>query len=149
MWSLAIATTHRYAHWAIWLTENFCFKASPRAGIFSSEQLNAVILSALTNARFAPLHRLEVGPLALPTPRIPLRKSVRSSRAALPSAAGAAGFRLRLGGGRCASAAIRQALLSASAPLSPLADHRPKPGAISFVPSGALQPDAPRPHARD
>jgi len=34
MWSLAMATTHRYAHWAIWPTENFCFKASPKAEIF-------------------------------------------------------------------------------------------------------------------
>jgi len=36
-----------------------------------------------------------------------LRKLARSSRAALAMAAGAAGFRLRLGGGCCAPAAIR------------------------------------------
>ena len=43
------------------------------------------------------------------------------------TAASAAGFRLRLGGGRCAPATIRYPLLSARAPLSPLTDRRPKP----------------------
>lgn len=83
----------------------------------------------VTNARFTSLHGLPVAllPCCPSTTPVPLRKSARSSRAAIALAAAAAGFRLRLGGGRCAPAAFHYALLSASAPLSPLADRRPKP----------------------
>lgn len=81
---------------------------------------------AVTNARFALLHGLPVGPVLPPTTPVPLRKSVRSSRVGIRrNTASAAGFRLRLGGGRCAPAAIHYALLCACAPLprSPTADR--------------------------
>jgi hypothetical protein len=62
---------------------------------------------AVTNAQFAALHGLPVAPY--PSRRRPFHST---NRALVTSehpqiAAGAAGFRLRLGGGRCAPAAIR------------------------------------------
>jgi hypothetical protein len=55
--------------------------------------------SAVTNARFAALHLAARRPVPLSTTPAPLRKTARSSRAALALTAGAAGFRLRLDGG--------------------------------------------------
>ena len=52
------------------------------AGLPGELRVGKLRRSALTNARFAPLHRLEIGPVALPTPPVPLLKSVPSSRAA-------------------------------------------------------------------
>jgi hypothetical protein len=64
-------------------------------------------------------------PVSLSTTPVPLRKTARSSRAAIVLAATAAGFRLRLGGG--VALRLRSSRLSACAPLFPLADRRPKP----------------------
>jgi len=61
----------------------------------------------VTNARFASLHGLTVGPFSLSTTPVSLRKPRARHELAWCRAAGAAGFRLRLGGGRCAPAAIR------------------------------------------
>jgi hypothetical protein len=80
----------------------------------------------VTNARFASLHGLPVALLPFDDAR-----STTQIRALVTSGNGvatiAAGFRLRLGGGRCAPAAFHYAFLSVSAPLFPLADRRPKP----------------------
>ena len=56
---------------------------------------------------------------------VPLRKTARSSQAAIVLAATAAGFRLRLGGG--VALRLRSSRLYACASLPPLADRRPKP----------------------
>jgi hypothetical protein len=80
----------------------------------------------VTNARFASLHGLPVALLPFDDARstTQIRALVTSgncigrSSGGLPSA---------VGGGRCAPAAFHYALLSASAPLFPLADRRPKP----------------------
>ena len=81
--------------------------------------------TAVTNARFASFHGLPVVPVLLSTTPVPLRKTTRSSRAAMVLAATATGFRLRLGGG--VALRLRSRRLSVCAPLSPLADRRPKP----------------------
>jgi len=64
-------------------------------------------------------------PFTRSTMPVPLRKTARSSRAAMMLAAEAAGFRLRLGGGVALRLCSHR--LSACAPLPPLADRRPKP----------------------
>jgi len=63
--------------------------------------------AAVTNARFASLHGLAVAPS--PHRRRPFHFANRAlvTSEHPQSAAGAAGFRLRLGGGRCAPAAFR------------------------------------------
>jgi len=73
---------------------------------------------------------------------VPLRKTARSSRAAIVLAATAAAFRLRLGGG--VALCLRSSRLSACAALLPLADRRPKPVSLFFYePSGAVRHSAP------
>ena len=64
-------------------------------------------LFAVTNARFTSLHGLSVAPFPPSTVPVPLRKPRARHELAWCRAAGAAGFRLRPGGGRCAPAAIR------------------------------------------
>ncbi len=54
-----------------------------------------------------------------------LRRALHSYRSAIRLPLEPVGFRLRLGGGRYASAAIRETPLSAFTPLSPLADRKP------------------------
>ena len=64
-------------------------------------------------------------PVPLSTAPVPLHKPGARHERASACAATAAGFRLRLGGGRCAPAAVRYALLSAlrsTRSLAPLAD---------------------------
>jgi len=80
---------------------------------------------AATNARIASFH-------GLPVVRMPPdhARSTSQNRALVTSghphcAASAAGFRLRLGGG--VALRLCSSRLSVCAPLSPLADHRPKP----------------------
>jgi len=84
----------------------------------------------VTNARFAPLHGLPVALFPFDDARFTtqIRALVTSGIHNKPplrwaSVCGSAA-------GRSAPAAIRQALFSASAPLSPLADPRPKPTLI-------------------
>ena len=55
-----------------------------------------------TNARFAALHGLPVGPVSLSTPPAPLRKPRARHERASAMCRKSGGFRLRLGGGRCA-----------------------------------------------
>ena len=86
--------------------------------------------TAVTNARFASFHGLPVVPVLLSTTPVPLRKTARSSQAAILLAATAAAFRLRLGGG--VALRLRSRRLSVCAPLFPLADRRPKPD--SYLP---------------
>jgi len=63
---------------------------------------------AVTNARFASLHGLTVGPVSPLDHARSASQTARSSRACqAQDAAVAAGFRLRLGGGRCAPASFR------------------------------------------
>jgi len=77
-------------------------------------------------------------PVSLSTTPVPLRKTARSSRAAMVLAATAAGFRLRLGGG--VALRLRSRRLSACASLPPLADRRPKPCHIaSAIDAGKFQ----------
>ncbi len=83
-------------------------------------------VSAVTNALSAPASRVAGRPCP---PLDHARSATLSNRArherhSLRFTAAAAGFRLRLCGGRCAQAAIRYARLSASAPLFPLADQQ-------------------------
>jgi len=79
---------------------------------------------AVTNARFAALHRLPVARLPLDDARsTPQNRALVTSGNGL--AASAAGFRLRLGGG--VALRLRSSRLSACASLLPLADRRPKP----------------------
>jgi len=75
-------------------------------------QMPSLLEPAVTNARFASLHGLPVVPVPLSTTPVPLLKPRVRHELAWCRAAGAAGFRLRFGGGRFAPAAIRQALLS-------------------------------------
>ena len=81
--------------------------------------------AAATNPRIASFH-------GLPVVRMPHdhARSTSQNRALVTSghphgAARAAGFRLWLGGG--VALRLRSSRLSVCAPLSPLADHRPKP----------------------
>jgi hypothetical protein len=77
-------------------------------------------------------------PVTPSTTPVPLRKTARSSRAAIVLAATAAAFRLRLGSG--VSLRLHSSRLSVSAPLSPLADRRPKPCQIaSAIDAGKFQ----------
>jgi len=79
----------------------------------------------VTNAWFATLHGLKVGPVSLPPPPVPLLKPRARHERNRFNAAKATGFRLRLGGG--VALQLRSRRLSAFAPLSPLSDRRPKP----------------------
>jgi len=74
-----------------------------------SERYNATYYgyAAVTNARFASLHGLTVGPFSLSTTPVSLRKPRARHERKCYNAAKAAGFRLRLGGGRYAPAAFR------------------------------------------
>jgi hypothetical protein len=73
---------------------------------------------AVTNARFATLHGLPVGPFPLSTTPVPLRKNRALVTSDIRSAnRTSGGFRLRLGARRCASASLLYTLLSACAPL--------------------------------
>ncbi|GEM_PF-4296495 len=81
----------------------------------------------MTNARFASFHGPPVIPYAFSTTPVPLRKSARSSRAAL------ADYRISRRASVCGSAAgvalrlrIAMRFSPPSAPLFPLADRRPK-----------------------
>ena len=81
----------------------------------------------MTNARYATLHGLLLGPVPLSTAPVPLRKIARSSQTTFVHvAAKAAATVCGSARGRCASASLLYALLSASAPL-PAPDRRPKP----------------------
>jgi len=79
----------------------------------------------VTNARFAVLHELSVAPY--PSRRRPFHSAKPRARHEQQwvLAATAAAFRLRLGGG--VALRLRSRRLSASAPLFPLTDRRPKP----------------------
>ena len=61
--------------------------------------MSASPVYAVTNARFAPLHRLSVGPVPLTTPPVPLLKPCARHERHSRCAARAACFRQRLGGG--------------------------------------------------
>ncbi len=63
--------------------------------------------ATVTNTRLASLHGLTVGPVSLSTTPVPFRKPRARHELARCRAAGVAGFRLRLSGGRCAPSAIR------------------------------------------
>jgi hypothetical protein len=85
---------------------------SPQIASLSNEVLGQIphaslLESAVTNARFASLRGLPVVPAPLSTTPAPLLKPRARHELAWCRAAGAVGFRLRLGGGRCAPAAIR------------------------------------------
>ncbi len=82
--------------------------------------------SAVTNARFASLHGLPVAPS--PSRRRPFHYANRALVTSLHGeAARAAAFRLRLGGGVALRLRSAKRFSPPSAPLSPLADRRPKP----------------------
>lgn len=81
----------------------------------------------MTNAHFASLHGLPVGPVSLSTTPVPLRKVRARHERHCRRAAGAAGFRLLLGGGVALRLRFAKRFSPLSAPLSPLADRRPKP----------------------
>lgn len=90
-------------------------------------QCQLITISAVTNARFAPLHGLPVGPIPLSTTPVPLRNSyVRHERHSFGATAYAAAS-------VCGSAAaLRSGLIPLCAPFQPplhfpRADHRPKP----------------------
>lgn len=78
---------------------------------------------AVTNARCAALYGLPVVLLALRRRPFHYENPPARHELAFVRAAGALGFRLRLGGGRCAPAPDRQVRLSASAPLTDLLAH--------------------------
>jgi hypothetical protein len=97
-------------------------------------------LSAVTNARFAPLHGLLVGPVSHSTTPVPLHKprarheraiAKCRSRGLLPSAARRRVVALRLRFARRSS--------PASAPLCPLANHRPKQSSLTCLPYSSHQ----------
>jgi len=80
-------------------------------------QRTKLVESAVTDAPFAPLHGLPVGPVSLSTTPVPLRKTrARHERHPFKHRM-SDGFRLRLGARRCTSASLRYPLLSAFAPL--------------------------------
>jgi hypothetical protein len=87
-------------------------------------QMPSLLEPAVTNARFVSLHGLSVAPFPLSTTPVPLLKPRARHERNLHSAAGAAGFRLWLGGERCASAVFRYALLFAFR--STVLAHRPQ-----------------------
>src|SRR5450759_6033377 len=90
--------------------------------LFTDEfQMPSLLESAVTNARFASLHGQHVVPVPLSTPPAPLLKPRARHELASCRAAGAAGFRLRPGGGRCAPGCD-----SLNAPLRPPL-HFPRP----------------------
>jgi len=93
-------------------------------------------VSAVTNARLCSAPRAaEVVPVPLSTAPVPLPQPARSSRATYARLAGLpAGFRLRLGGGRCASTAIRYALLSALRSTSPARRPQTEAGFMTYSP---------------
>jgi len=75
---------------------------------FNAEfQIPSLLESAVTNARSASLHGLSVVPVPLSTTPVTLLKPRARHELAWCRTAGAAGFRLRPGGGRCASASFR------------------------------------------
>jgi len=84
-----------------------------------------LLVSAVTNARFAALHGLAVAPYA--SRRRPFHSAKPRARHERQwcLAATSAGFRLRLGGG--VALRLRSSRLYACASLFPLADRRPKP----------------------
>lgn len=79
----------------------------------------------MTNARFAPLLGLSVGPFSLSTTPAPLRKPRARHERQSPHASKAAGFRLRLGSGVALRlrSARRSSPSSAPLPRSPTADR--------------------------
>ena len=87
---------------------------------------------AVTNARFASFRGLPVGPFSLSTTPVPLRKPRARHEWHLPIRR-KGGFRLRLGGGVTLRLRFARRSSPFCAPLSPLADRRPKPRFITIL----------------
>ena len=86
--------------------------------------MNAIFSSAVTNARFASLHGLSVASFPLSTTPVPLLKPRARHERSSAKCRMSGGFRLRLGGGRSALAAIRYALIFSLCSTFPT--HRPR-----------------------
>jgi hypothetical protein len=94
--------------------------------------MSAIPVFAVTNARFAPLHRLSVGPDPLTTAPVPLLKPCARHERHSHCAARAACFRLRLGGG----VALRLRFVRcSSSPALHFPARRPQTEAFVFAPS--------------
>jgi hypothetical protein len=89
--------------------------------------LATLLSNAVTNARFAALHGLPVGPFSLSTTPLSLRKIARSSRAEIQVRRNSVGFRLRLGGGGGLQLHSARRSITALRSTFPLAARRPKP----------------------